>query len=443
MSTDPEQEIFCDGLTEELINALSKVSDLRVVARTSAFAFKGGSYDTRDVGKKLSVRTVLEGSVRKSGDRLRITVQLINVMDGYHLWSERYDRELKDIFDIQEEISLAIVDVLKVKLQEVEKEKLLKRYTDNIEAYNLYQQGRYIYFQFNFNIMDKAIEYFHSALEKDPNFALAYSALETCYASMAYFGIKRTSEVLPIMKNYLQKAVEIDECLSETYCGISTMNAIFEWNWPESVKGIQRSLKLNPNNAEALLHFGFNRSFFRQFELARKLFTKAKIIDPLSYFVDLCNVYPDFCTGKLSRAIDHLSRFINSDPPFWYGLWTLWRALYLMGKKEDAVKVCKKAFLLTGLNDIAVEMENAGIDGAILVAATIMAEYYQHQYTSPSDIAILFIHAGKKEEALKWLEEAIKVIDPRIPFIGCDPDWQSVQTDPRFQSCLKKIGLMA
>ncbi len=145
MSTDPEQESFCDGLTEELINALSKISDLRVVARTSAFAFKGGSYDAREVGKKLSVRTVLEGSVRKSGDKLRITAQLINVMDGYHLWSERYDRELKDVFDIQEEISLAIVDVLKVKFLEVEKEKLLKRYTDNIEAYNLYQQGYYFY----------------------------------------------------------------------------------------------------------------------------------------------------------------------------------------------------------------------------------------------------------------------------------------------------------
>ena len=159
MSTDPEQGSFCDGLTEELINALSKISDLRVVARTSAFAFKGGSYDTREIGKKLNVRTVLEGSVRKSGDRLRITAQLINVMDGYHLWSERYDRELKDIFDIQDEISLAIVDVLKVKLLEVEKEKLLKRYTDNIEAYNLYQQGYYIYNQIDLNLIDKSIAF--------------------------------------------------------------------------------------------------------------------------------------------------------------------------------------------------------------------------------------------------------------------------------------------
>jgi serine/threonine protein kinase/Tfp pilus assembly protein PilF len=442
MSTDPEQEIFCDGLTEELINALSKLSDLRVVARTSSFAFKGGSYDTREVGKKLSVSTVLEGSVRKSGIRIRITAQLINVMDGYHLWSERYDRDLKDVFDIQEEISLAIVDVLKVKLLAEDKEKLQKRYTDNIEAYNLYLQGRYIYFQFNYNIMDKAIEYFHKALEKDPNFALAYSALSVCYASMAYFGIVSTNEAMPFMKKYLAKAIEIDENLSEVHCTIATYNAMFEWKWPESEQGVRYSLELNPNNVEALLHYGLNRLAHQKFDLARKLFTKAKSIDPLSYFAELCYVFPDFCTGKLAYVVDQLSKFLNSDPPFWYGLWTLWRALSLMGKKSEAVKACKKSFLLTGRNDVVEAMEKAGIDDAFRIAANIMSEFYKRRYTSPSDIALLYIHAGMKKEALIWLEKAIDVIDSRSMFIGCDPDWHNIQNHPRFQSCLRKIRLL-
>ena len=191
MSTDPEQESFCDGLTEELINALSKISDLRVVARTSAFAFKGGGIDVRKAGRKLDVKTVLEGSVRKSGDKFRITAQLINVMDGYHLWSERYDRELKEVFDLQEEISLAIVDVLKVKLLDVEKEKLLIHYTDNIEAYNLFQQGYYLFNQLDLKLVDKSIKYFKSAIEKDPNFATAYAALAGCYLLIAYFGAEK------------------------------------------------------------------------------------------------------------------------------------------------------------------------------------------------------------------------------------------------------------
>jgi len=441
MSADPEQEYFCDGLTEELISALSRIRDLRVVARTSAFAFKGGSQDVRKVGRKLDVKTVLEGSVRKSGDNLRITAQLINVIDGYHLWSERYDRELKDVFKIQEEISLAIADVLKVKLIGGEKEKLQKRYTDNLEAYNLYLQGRYIYFQFNYNIMDKAIEYFHKALEKDPNFALAYSVLSLCYASMAYFGIKSTREVMPNMKKYLEKALVIDENLSETHCVIGTYNALFEWKWSEAEQRIRHSVELNPNNTEALLHYGFNRSYFKQYDLARKLFERAKNIDPLSYFVELCFAYPDFCTGKFDRAVELLSKFLNTDSPFWYGLWTLWRALSLMGKKSEAVEACKKSFLLNGRNEVVEAMEKAGIDNAFQTAACIMTEVYKHHYTSPSDIAILFIHAGKKEEALIWLEKAIEVIDPRIPFIGCDPDWQNVRSDKRFINCLKKIGL--
>jgi serine/threonine-protein kinase len=290
--------------------------------------------------------------------------------------------------------------------------------------------------------MDKAIEYFNRALEKDPNFALAYSALSVCYASMAYFGIISTNEAMPFMKKYLAKAIEIDDNLSEVHCTVATYNAMFEWKWPESEQGVRHSLELNPNNVEALLHYGLNGLARQEFDLARKLFTKAKSIDPLSYFVELCYVFPDFCTGKLDRAVDQLSKFMNSDPPFWYGLWTLWRALSLMGKKSEAVEACKKSFLLIGRNDVVEAMEKAGIDDAFRTAADMMAEFYQHRYISPSDIAFLYIHAGMKEEAFNWLEKAIDVIDGRIMFIGCDPDWQSIREDTRFINCLKKIRLI-
>ncbi len=234
MSADPEQEFFCDGLTEDLINTLSRIRELKVVARTSVYAFKGGSYDIRNIGRRLGVRTVLEGSVRKSGDKLRITAQLINVMDGYHLWTERYDCELKDIFDLQEEISLAIVDVLKIKLLENEKLKLIKRYTDNLEAYNLCLHGLSFFNQFNFKTIGSTIEYFNKALEKDPNYALAYIGLSGCYFSMMWFGLKSSREGLPYMRKYMLKGLELDKDFYGGYHLLGLLKDCFERKQAES-----------------------------------------------------------------------------------------------------------------------------------------------------------------------------------------------------------------
>ena len=440
MSTDPEQEIFCDGLTEELINVLSKISDLRVVARTSAFAMKGGSYDTRYVGRKLGVRTILEGSVRKSGDRLRITAQLINVVDGYHLWSERYDRDLKDIFDLQDEITLSIVDVLKVKILKEEKENLAKHYTDNIEAYNLYMQGRYLYSLWNVNMIDKANEYFSKALEKDPNFAPAYIGLGISSGSASYFGIKRNREI-DNMK-YVQKALEIDENLSEAFDALCLNYACFEWKWAEAQSAIQRSLELNPNNVMALGTYIFNRVSWSQFDFARKLFNRAKEIDPVSYFIDFCGSTIDFCDNKINKAVERLYKFLDTEPPFWWGLWFLWRALSLVNRKKEAVEACRKSFLVAGANQIAEEMEKAGIDNAFQTAAGILSGIFENHYSSPYDIALLFSHGGNQKEALNWVEKAVEERDPKLHFLNVDPEWQNVRNDERFQKCLKIIGFI-
>src|SRR3989337_2566632 len=284
MSTDPEQEFFCDGLTEELISTLSRIRDLKVVARTSAFAFKGGSYDIRNVGRKLDVRTILEGSVRKSEDKLRITAQLINVLDGYHLWSERYDRELKDVFDLQEENSLSIVVVLQIKLQEVEKEKLLKRYTDNIEAYNFYQQGIYFFNQLNMSMVDRAIDYFNEALKLEPNYPLAYAGLVFCYHAVAYFGVKRSREVKQSIKKNLQRIFEIDENLSEAYDGLAFINALYDWQRNEAGANWQHCIELNPNNVGGLRDYSIYLVSMGQAELGRKIAERARMLDPLSDF---------------------------------------------------------------------------------------------------------------------------------------------------------------
>jgi len=361
-------------------------------------------------------------------------------MDGYHLWSERYDRELKDIFKIQDEICLAIVDILKVKLLEEEKEKLVKRYTDNVVAYNFYMQGLYVFNQINMSILGTSIEYFHQALKIDPNYALAYYGLGFCYFAMGYFGTKKTCDVKPDMKKYIRKALEIDENLSEGYDLLALFNACFEWKWVEAQSAWQRSIELNPNNSVALQNYSINRISWGQFDLARKLSHRAKMIDPLSDYTELCFVFPDFYTTKYDRVIERLSKYLELNPPYLWGLWFLWRTLSLMNRKVEAVEACKKTFVVAGLNDIVQAMERAGTDKAIGTAASILADYYKQQYTSPYDIATLFIHAGKNEEAFYWLDKSIEDVDPRLHFIDVDPDWQSIRNDDRFIKYLKTIG---
>ena len=437
MSADPEQDYFCDGLTEELINALSRIQDLRVVARTSVFSFNGGGYDVRNVGRKLNVKTVLEGRVRKYGESMRVTAKLINVMDGYHLWSERYDRDVKDVFKIQDEISLAIVDVLKVKLLEEEKGRLVKRHTDNLTAHNFYIQGRYFYRTLVLSTLGTSVEYFKQALKVDPNYAPAYYGLASIDLALSYFGLKRTREAKPNVEKCVQRMFEIDKNLPKAYLLLSMFHAFFDYNWVELRSAMQRALELDPNDVDILHNSSIHLVLWGQFDLARKLLQRAKSIDPLSDYTELCCVFPDFYTAKYDRVIERLSPYLDLNPPFLWGIWYLWRTLSLVNRKQEAVEACKKAFLAAGAKDMVQAMDKAGPDHAFETAARILADVYPHHYSSPYDIATLFIHAGKKEEAIHWLATAVEEIDPKKVHLNADPDWQPIREDERFVQLLK------
>jgi serine/threonine protein kinase len=248
MSADPENEYFSDGLAEELINALSKLEGLHVVARTSAFRFRGKDIDIREIGKQLNVNTILEGSVRKAGNRLRITAQLIKVADGYHLWSERFDRELQDVFAIQDEISLAIVDNLKVKLLGGDRERLAKRYKDNFEVYDLYLKGRYYLNTITEEGIKKSLDYFQQAIQKDPSCALAYAGTAGAYGVLAVLGLAASGEVIPRAKSELLKALELDDYLAEAHAWLGEINLGYYWDWSAAEKELKRAIELKPNS---------------------------------------------------------------------------------------------------------------------------------------------------------------------------------------------------
>ena len=231
MSADSDNEYFCDGLAEKLLNALTKVEDLKVAARTSAFSFKGKNVDVSEIGSALHVQTVLEGSVRKSGNRLRITVQLVNVSDGYHLWSERYDREMKDIFDVQDEITLAVVEALKVKLMGEKKSAVLRRYTDNAEVYELYLKGRYYCNKYTPEGWRKGLEFFDQAIEKEPEYALAYTGKARALSSCYYHGLMSSREIVPAWKAAISRALELDKDLVEVHIAQASFHFYHEWDW--------------------------------------------------------------------------------------------------------------------------------------------------------------------------------------------------------------------
>ncbi len=334
------------------------------------------------------------------------------------------------------------MDKLKVKLLETEKEKLLKRYTDNIEAYKLYQQAMYSSYQIDINLFDKAEELLNEVLKIDPNHAPAYSGLGTIYFGRAYFGLKRTSEVIKDIRKCVQKIFEIDENLCEGYDLLGLLSAVLEWKRMEADKAYQCGLKLNPNNVNALRNYSIYLVSMGQFDSARKFAERSKKLDPLSDYSEICAVFPDFYNAKYDKTFNRLSKYTEIKPPFLWGLMFLWRTLSFMNKKEEAIEVCKKIFSITGLNNITQAMEKAGTENAIETAAISLAEIYKYHYVSPYDIAILFSHAGKQEEALNWVEKSVEEVDPKLHWLNVDPEWQSVRNDERFINCLKTIGFI-
>ena len=282
MSNDPEQEYFSDGMAEEIINSLTHIRDLKVVGRMSSFQFKGMNPDLREVGEKLSVSTVLEGSVRKQGNRVRITAQLISVEDGFHLWSEKYDRNLDDIFAIQEEIAISITEELKVTLLEKEKSLISKTPTQNREAYQLYLKGRFYWIQRGLGLR-KCLFYYQQAVGLDPTFALAHAGIADVYALLGFYSLMSPGDCLPRAKEAAAKAIQLDHSLAEVYTTLAFLSGFYDWNWPEARKNFQKALDINPNYGPA--HYWYSLyllSVERNSEDAIREGTKALELEPLT-----------------------------------------------------------------------------------------------------------------------------------------------------------------
>jgi serine/threonine protein kinase/Tfp pilus assembly protein PilF len=445
LSPQKDQEYFCDGLAEELINSLMHISELRVPARSSSFSFKGKDLDIREVGKTLNVETVLEGSVRKAGNRLRITAQLINVADGYHMWSERYDRDMDDIFAIQDEISLAIVDNLKVKLIKGEKTKIVKRQTENKEAYSLYLKGRYFWNRRHEGDMMKAIECYQMALQKDPLYAMPYVGITDVFLVLGLWSFIPPKEAFTKAKAAITKAFEIDDSLGEVYSSMGFINVNFEWDWVAAEKNYKRGLELNPKYAYAHGWYAVFLMGQERFDEAVEHVRQAVELEPLSPLMNaLLGVIEGFGVSA-EKGREQLHKALEMEPNLPMG--NLWLGqLYLTPPQDygNAILYLQKAAQLGmtfALGWLGWAMVHAGKKDEAAKVLDQLDEIAKQRYVSPFQKALVLLGLGRLDEAFEHYELAYEEREPFLAYFLLTWFPDPIRSDPRYLAIIKKIGL--
>ncbi|TET69815.1 MAG: hypothetical protein E3J56_09040, partial [Candidatus Aminicenantes bacterium] len=444
MSADPENEYFSDGLTEELINALTKVKELFVVARTSSFAFKGEKVDIREIGQRLNVDNLLEGSVRKVGNRVRITAQLVKVEDGYHLWSERYDRNMEDVFAIQDEITEKIMDKLMAAL-DVRRKPPEEHRPVNLEAFDLYLKGRYYWNKFS---LDKAITYYKQAIEKDSTYALAYAAVAEAYYMLSTgFDILPSKEGMPKAREAAQKALEFDPTLAEAHASLGLIALSYDWDRKAAKKYFQKALELNPNSASAHQWIEFYWTYMEaNLDKATTHLERGLELDPLNLFIKARLGFLSLFSRDLDRAFDQFKEIIDFEPNYALGhvglmnvYWgkELYNEAFASGEKVLKLGPPAVAYI-GGLGHIY------AIGGKKDKAYEFLAELEERSqkgYVSSFWVAVIYIGLGEIDKAFEWLEKAYEERDSNLILVTIPWPFDPLRSDPRYKQLLIKMGL--
>jgi len=446
MSPEKDQEYFCDGMSEEIINALSHVESLKVIARTSAFAFKDKQKDMREIGKKLDVENLLEGSIRKDSNRLRITAQLIKVADGSHLWSEKFDREIEDVFAIQDEIAVAIVDILKVKLLGEEKKAILNQYTNDLEAYDMYLMGNYWMRMFSAEGFIKAFEYYEQLISTAPNSPLGYMGLATVNIYSSFQGNVPPNEAYPKAKELLTKALDIDNTVTEAHAMLGIIELLFNWNWEAAEKKIKQALLLGPNSAETRYLYSMFLRLANNHDAAIAEAKRALELDPLSIEFNLSLGDTYFYAHQIDKAIDKFHSILTMDPNNYlarYGLGHAYEGKLMIPK---AIREYEKAVDLSDGSPLAVSSLACGyyLIGEKEQAEKLynsLLERSKKEYVPPVHLYSYHIIREDYDQAFDWLKKAIIEHDSSLMMMTiCPTKGHRIPDEPRFKALLKKAG---
>jgi len=445
LSADPEQEYFCDGMAEEIITALTQIPHLRVIARTSAFAFKGKNEDIREIGRKLDVNTLLEGSVRKAGKQIRITAQLINVSDGSHLWSERFDRELEDVFAIHDDIAQAIVSELKLKLVPQPGQSLIKKHTENLEAYSLVLKGRYYWNQLTAEGWTKGLDCFQKAIDIDPDYAMPYVWIAILYQSQSFWGEMSPREANAKSSEAIKEALRLDPMIADLYNLQAVWYFSYDRDWKAAEQAFKKSLDLAPMTAITHTNYALFLTIRQRFDEAIKHAETARNLDPLSSMISTWVALPHLVLGDCEKAAEILKSAIELEPTYWQPYLHLAVAYMEMSKLDEALAMLENSLAYSG---------GASIVMAILsiccyrVNDTARADEFLEKlkersdraYVSPMYFAWIYIGRGSIDQAIIWIEKAGQEHDPWLVFYSY-PRAVLDYNDSRLANSFQSIGL--
>jgi TolB-like protein/Tfp pilus assembly protein PilF len=439
MSPNKDQEYFSDGISEEILNLLAKVRDLKVTSRTSSFAYKGKEENIKQMGKELNVAHILEGSVRKSGNTLRITAQLINSKDGTHIWSETYDRELSDIFEIQDEIAGHVKQQLKATiLNEVVVT------PPDPKAYDLYLQGMFNWNKLTPESLDEALKYFEMALDIDTNYVLAYAGIADVWIGKLQQGLATYTESIPKIEEAVAKGMAIDTTVAEIYESKAHLCWI-NWKFDESRISFKKAIQLNPNLSRARVYYGHALIFSNQLEESRQEMDIALQLDPFNSLYKAIYGQSLNFTRQYDKAIELFESALKASPRDPVALANLRTTYHMKGMYDKALEVWKASYDAKGDHEAIEVLTKGAIDGGYQKAledlAMLLIDRSDSIYVTPWQIATLYTRASQKEKALIWLQKAYEIHDANMPYIRVDPIFDILKGDPRFSNLLKKMNL--
>ncbi len=444
--SDPETEYLSDGITESIINSMSPLSNLRVLARGVVFRYKGKQVDPQQAGHDLNVEAIVQGSLLLQGDTLLINTELIRVSDGSQLWGQQYNRKLADILDVQRDISKRISEQLRLKLSGEEEKWVTSADTDNTEAYQLYLKGRYYWNRRNAEALQKAVGYFQHATELDKNYAPAYAGLADCYTLFSRYDLVSPKESFPLAKSAAAEAIRIDPSLAEAHTSLAYTLSRFEWDWAGAEKEFKRAIELDPNYATGHQWYGEFLISRGNLEQGAREIEKALQLDPLALIQGGMVSYAYYMERKYDLAIDQAQKTLELDPTYPRTYLRLGKALIQKSRYQEAITAFEKGSQLsnsrpTYLANLGYAYAMSGDKEKALKIAGELESKSKQIYVSPYNIALIYAGLGDQEQAFQWLEKAYEARDDWLSEqLSVDPVWDPIRSDWRYASLLRRMN---
>jgi len=446
LTRNPDNDYLADGIAEEILNSLARLRTMHVAARSSSFAFRGSSTDVRAAGERLGVRNVLEGSVRKSGNRLRVTVQLVDAANGFQLWSERYDRDATDVFDVEDEIAASVVDTLKVTLLPAASPSPARRRTTNLEAYELYLRGRYTWNQVGAGI-ERSLDLFEKALEHDPEFALAHTGVADVFIAAAIFETMPPTEAFPLARVAAERARSIDDTLPEAYAALGAISLFHDLDFATARTLLERGIALNPSNVSAYTWLAMYHALRGDPDTSLEWARRAIQVDPLAAPASYIELYALYTAQRFEEAVECSRRVLSLNPGYAEGYRCLGASLMALGRTAPALDALKQAIALAGPSAwmVAALASARARMGDTDEAERLLAELQQRaasEWVSSLTLSAILAALGRFEEAVAAVEQAYEERDCWVVSLGVEPAWANLRGHPRFEAVVAKVGIM-